>query len=84
MPERSSHATIHGHKRHFAIDLISFFFILYHHLNANVTTIKKHLRKDLELVADSQVHEHSPEFLAHLQKCINNNTHYLQSLSEWN
>jgi hypothetical protein len=45
-----------------------------------ITTIKKHLQKDLELVDNS--HKHSAEFLAHLQECIDNNTCYLQSLSE--
>jgi hypothetical protein len=49
-----------------------------------IATIKKHLRKDLELVDNSHIREHSAEFLAHLQECIDNNTRYLQSLGEWN
>ena len=49
-----------------------------------IATIKKHLRKDLELVDNSRIREHSAEFLAHLQECIDNNTRYLQSLGEWN
>jgi hypothetical protein len=44
--------------------------------NRAIKTIKDHLRKDQLLLA----HPHSPDLVAHFQKCIENNMRYLQSV----
>jgi hypothetical protein len=44
-----------------------------------IKTIKDHLRHDQLLLS---AHPHSPDLLAHLQKFIENNSHYLQSIED--
>lgn len=42
-----------------------------------IRTIKKHLKQDESLLC---ANDHAPEFIAHLQKCIDQNVSYLRSV----